>query len=594
LTEQLNTGIDTSNLDNLRFRLTVEQLRGLQPDRIAWLKRLCQTNLRFLVNCVLRPARKFAPLIERVHGPMIDQFLIPNPDVPYDQWSPIKERVLLAFRGALKSTITGGWLVQVQLCEPDVRMLIMSGKLPHAKTILTLGSRPFASNEVLRFLFPEWAVDAEDLASEYFICPRRDIALDLRDPTLSCGTFESVKAGGHYELILIDDATNEINCATAELVEKNEQCYDDTYELVEPGGYRHFNGTRWAPDDSDLPEVIKRRGEEFFAENGERNTTYFIMPVWTVREDGTPTEIQDRKERDRRNMLRTEDVNLTWPEKLNTRFLWPKYRANPVKFNRQYLLRYKGSLTVESFPETLLLENTRPFHEGMPAPHDRFTVINWDLSGVWSGRRDKRASDFTMGFAACFELSTRRCFYYDADMEVFNSSTEMAEAIVDFYVRQLRIGPVNILSIEDKHGARLLQGEIDAIAKKRGVRVEIVWNIPPCVADVKNSMIIKLAGAMKRGLIQFATELPQRDEIFRQFKKWAPQHQRVKDDGPDCAAQIWEHYSEQIFPGAVINMRPGDVVREPEPMAEEQVDLHADEKENADFALLASMTAPHA
>jgi len=586
--------IDTSNLDNLNFRLSLRDIQQLSSSDRDDLRRECQTNLRFLVNCILRPARKFSSLIERVHGPIIDGFLRPNPDLLYDQWSPIKERVVLAFRGALKSTITGGFLVQVQLCEPDIRILVMSGKLGHAKTILALGCRPFASNEVLRELFPEWGVEPEELSSEYFISPRRDPGLDLRDPTLSIGTFDSVKAGGHFELVLLDDCTNEINCATPELVEKNEQSYDDIFELVEPGGYRHFNGTRWAPDDSDLPEVIRRRGEEMAADNnGEQSVSYVSVPVWNIRTDGTYDEQKARAERDRRNGLHPDDVNLTWPEKLSSRFLWPKYRANPTKFLRQYLLRYKSTISSEAFTRDLLMQNTRPFADGMPLPHDRFTVLNWDLGDVWSGRRSKNSSDMSCGMAVTFELSTRRMFIYDAMLEVFSSSTDMATAIVEFYCRQLHIGPVDIYAIEDEHGARKLEGEIKAIARKMGVNFEIFWRIRERVKDVKNIEIAKLAGAMKHGLVQFSTVMPFRDEIFRMFEKWSPQNVRVKDDGPDCASQIWNEFSEQIFPGTIINMRPSDQVYVPEPMAEPEFDPHQDERENADINLLAGMTVAH-
>lgn len=590
---------DTSNLDRLNFVLKADEV-ARAPERMKeWLRRECQTNLRFLINCVLRPdTAKTPPLLERVHGPIIDTFLQPIPGQPFDRWSPVKERVTLAFRGALKSTIHGGFLTQVVLCDPDIRILIMSGKLKHAETILSLGSLPFATNEVLRLLFPQWAVDVDDLSRDHFNSPHRNLALNLRDPTLAIATFDSVKAGGHYELVDLDDCTNEVNCATPELVEKNEQHYDDTDPLVEPGGYRHFFGTRWAPDDSDLPEVIKRRGEVYAEDHaGERNTVYFTLPVWTLKTDGEPAEQKARAERDKRNALKPDDVILTWPEKLNARYLWPKYRANPTRFNRQYLLRFTGGGLAESFTRDLMTQATRPFHEGMPRPHDRYLVIHWDLAGIYSGRSSRNASDFTCGLAGMFELSTRRVFFYDAMLEVFASSTEMARAIVSFYGRQLRIGNVGVCSIEDRTGARLLQGEIMATAKAMQIPAQVSYILQPSVAGIKNANIARLAGAVRQGLVQFSNSLPYRDEIFRQFEKWAPTNKHAKDDAPDCAAQIWAQYSDQIFPGIVQVMQPSEATFfEPEPMAidNQEIDPHADEREYADMDLLNSMTVRHA
>lgn len=590
---------DTSNLDQLAFTLKYDEV-ARAPERIKeWIRHECQTNLRFLVNCVLRPdTSKTPPLLERVHGPIMDTFLRPVPGQRFDLWSPVKERVTLAFRGAMKTTIHAGFLTQVVLCEPDIRVLILSGKLAHAQTILQLASSPFANNEVLRLLFPQWGVSIDDLSKDKFISPKRNSALNLRDPTFAVATFDSVKAGGHYELVDFDDCTNEINCATPELVEKNEQHYDDTDPLVEPGGYRHFFGTRWAPDDSDLPEVIKRRGETYAEDNeGERNTVYFALPVWYVKTDGTPEEQKERADRDKRNTLKPSDVTLTWPEKLNARYLWPKYRNNPTRFNRQYLLRYAGGGVTESFTRDLLFQNTRPFHEGMPRPHDRYLVIHWDLAGIYSGRSSRNASDYTCGLAGMFELSTRRLFIYDAVLEVFASSTEMARAIVSFYGRQLRVGNVGVCSIEDRTGARLLQGEIMSIAKAMQIPAQVSYVLQPSIAGIKNANIARLAGAVRQSLVQFSTNLPNRDEIFRQFEKWAPTNKHQKDDAPDCAAQMWVQYSDSIFPGIVQIMQPSEATFfEPEPYSpmDQEVDPHADEREYADFDLLNSMTVRHA
>src|SRR6267142_150273 len=474
------------SLDELRdFRLTIGGVRQLTPDEATVVKYLCQTNLRFLVNCVLRPSsRKFLPFNERAHGKIFDSFLRPDPDKVCEEWSPIKERVTLAFRGATKSTIVGGFLTQVILCDADIRILVVSGALKHSKTITQLARQPFVSNEVVKHLFPEWALEEVDNVGDNFESPRRNPELNLRDPTISIGTFESVKAGGHFELLVFDDCTNEINCATPELVEKNEQHYDDTEGLIEPGGYRHFFGTTWATEETDLPQVIRQRGEEYAKEHdGEQNTTYVAIPVWTLKDPYDP----DVMERDRKSTLHPDDVNLTWPEKLTSKFLWPKYRANPRKFNGQYLLRWRGLFLTESFTKELLESSTRPFAEGMPFPHDRFLVVNCDMGGIFSGRRPKRAFDYSCLVAAMFELSTRRVFFYDAMLEVFVPSTDAATAIVQFFARQLKIGPVGVCRIEDNNGIRMLEGELNSTAKRLGVALQIMWDPAEKKENSKNN-----------------------------------------------------------------------------------------------------------
>lgn len=583
------------SFDELKgLRLVVEDVTGLTDPEKAALQRMCMSNLRFLTGCVLRPSsRKFLDLKEEVHGRLVDSFLRPRDDLPYEQWSQVKERVSLAFRGALKSTIVGGFLTQVVLCDPNIRILILSGKLPHSKTILALGRQPFYSNQVLRALFPQFAIEERDLAGDQFVCPARDQELNLRDPTLGTATFDSVKAGGHYELLLFDDCTNEINCSTEEQVEKNEGHYDDTEGLVEPGGYRHFLGTRWAPNEKDLPEVIRIRGENYAKENnGEGNTSCECIPVWALKNPHDPSA----QERDRKNELKPDDVILAWPEKLTFSFLWPKYKANPQKFNGQYLLRFQPKIAVESFTEQLLDSCTRPFAEGMPKPHDRFLVLNWDMGSVYTGRRPKTGYDYSCGLAGMFELSTRRLFFYDCVMEVFDSSTQAAEAIVGFYAKQARIAAVGVCRVEDAFGIRMLEGELISTAKKANVPLQIMWDPPDNFLNAKSAGIAMIGGAMRRGLVQFSATMPNKDKVFSQFINWKPvgSSSKRKDDGPDCAAQVWKRFAAQIFPNTVPSMQPSGQEWIPEMQEPPNWDPRAEERENADLELLQSMTMPHA
>ena len=118
-------------------------------------RQACLTSLRFLANCILRPpnAKKMPSLVEKVHGRIIDSFLKPIPGTDWDEWSDLDEYVTLASRGMLKTTLGAAMLTQIILCCPDIRILIISGKMDKAESILALARDPFLSNEVLRFLF---------------------------------------------------------------------------------------------------------------------------------------------------------------------------------------------------------------------------------------------------------------------------------------------------------------------------------------------------------------------------------------------------------------------------------------------------------
>jgi len=114
------------------------------------------------------------------------------------------------------------------------------------------------------------------------------------------------------------------------------------------------------------------------------------------------------------------------------------------------------------------------------------------------------------------------------------------------------------------------------------------------VQDVKASNIARLAGAMKRGKVQFATDLPQRDDIFRQFERWKPTAKNAKDDAPDCLAQIWDRYSDKIYPNTVNALAPSEPVQFAQEIVEPEEDTHSDEREWANMSLLGGMTVEHA
>lgn len=562
-----------------------------------FLKKKCQTDLAFLSNCVLR-SRKQAPLVERVHGKIIDQFIKKDPSISItdalDQISDIKEKVILASRGMLKSTLGMADLTQWILCYPNIRILVLSGIQSKAESILEGAIRPFMSNEVIQYLFPEWIVSYSDAKKETFLCPNRDHDLNYRDETLTISTFGSVKAGGHYELLHLDDCTNEQNCATQESVEKTVQQYDDLDPLIEPGGFVQILATTWAIDD--LPEYVRIKGEENKVATGVTEFSYFSLPAWTLKQGDTPEESKAILDREKLGSLKSSDVNLTWPEKLTWKYLAPKYRKNREKFYKQYLLR-AGINEVVHFSEALFDRQTIPYTE-LPKPHDRELFIFWDMGGIWTKRRAKSQSDYSCGIAVMFERSTGRMYVYDAILTRFANDVDAANTIIDFYLRQIKsVGKVQVVAFEDAAGIRYLTNTLNQTAAQAGVNVNFDFITPDNTEDAKNGRIMTLAGAMSRSLVFFITSCSYLDDMKPQFIRWLPSAKRRKDDAPDAVATAWQTFGSRLAPVAQppIPTPNGPILSwEPDPDAPpEVVDPHADERENADIDWLSKFTVPH-
>lgn len=583
--------LTTATLDSLNFRLTIDAIMKLDKNEQDALRLACCTNLRFLLNCVLRPPniKKFPTLIERVHGKIIDSILKPNPYQDLEDWSTLDEFVTLASRGMLKSTIGAGLLTQVILCAPDVRILIISGKLDKAESILATARDPFYSNQVLRYLFPEWAIEEEHIKVGEFISPKRNSELNYRDGTIETSSFDSVKAGGHHELILFDDATNEINSNNAENCEKTHGQYDDTDPLVEPGGYRIFLGTKWL--DEDLPEYIRQKGQTELEKSGQPTMSYFFLPAWTVRADGIAVEVEQRRLREKTGSLVPEDVNLTWPEKLNAKMLFKMYRKNRNDFYKQYLLDSSVEQQHSFLPEILERQViTRAEFNRLPK-HDLVVISHWDLASVFSGHKKKSESDYSCCIVAVFQKSTGNMYVVDALLEHFNGGDEIATAVVKMFKFASQYGPVGGHSMEDVRNARALEDSINRVAKKMQVPIQpMYWMLPESTPNAKNVRIAILASAMKNGFVYILNDIPFFDDIKSQFERWTVDSKRRKDDGPDCIAEIWGHYRTQIQADTVQGLQHEGPVLSWEPeLPPDAPDPHEGEAD-ADIAWLQKFT----
>jgi len=524
---------------------------------------------------------------------MIDAFPKPDPRKDLEEWTGLDEFVLLASRGMLKSTIGAGFLTQVILSAPDVRILIISGKLDKAESILATARNPFYSNHVIRHLFPEWAIEEENIKQGLFICPRRNPELNFRDATIETASFDSVKAGGHHELILFDDATNEQNSSSIENVEKTHGAYDDTDPLVEPGGFRVFLGTKW--HDEDLPEYIRKKGEEEKEKSGAITYSHVVQPAWVLRTDGSPLEVQRRLEREKTGSLTPEDVILTWPEKLTAKMLFKMYRKNRADFYKQYLLDASIEQQKSFTPEILQKQIQAPSELYQIPQHDRAVVIHWDLASVFTGRRKKSDTDFSCGIVAVFQLSTGRMLVADALLAHFNTGRDVANAIIKLHQTAAFLGPIVGHSMEDAAGARNLESQIYEIAKASNVNLTpIQWQLPDASPNAKNSRIAILASTMKDGYVALLSNIPYIDDIRSQFERWSIDAKRRKDDGPDCIAQIWQYYHSKMMPKTLESLRAHGPILTWEPeLPPEAPDPRADEKD-ADTEWLSSFTTPHA
>jgi hypothetical protein len=497
--------------------LTLAHLTKFNRDEQARVKYSTQTDVWFGAQYIFRSPSQ--PPLQWLHKEICDALVQPSPCLPIAEWSPIKERVILAFRGAGKSTIEAGHIVQIILCCPNVRILLLGGSLPRAAATVDLVRRHFNSNDVIRYLFPEFC-DVSVSGASFTSSARTDTS--LRDETVSIASFRSIKAGWHGEVLKLDDATNEQNQRTLVSVAKTLGSYDDLEPLLEPNTYIDFNGTRWA--ENDIPQSIK--------ENAEANGTEIVwleIPIFTVK-----TGQQNQIDIDRRNRSHdldlSRDVIFTWQEKWNSQTLAAKYRK--PNFDSQYLLRIPkiiaAALGIVS-PTELQLQNI--VCSAQPFSWSETLVLNGDLSQVGAGGEDDCAIVSGIWNPSQQHLTLSRII-----LEKFTDEKVFLAQVSELYNDCLVKSPNEIkFRIEDVQNARALWEP-----KFRYARIRADFQSPSVERGARAARIGKFFEALREGKISISQKCNHWEDIIKQFCGYNSQQKQRKVDLLDSAAQLWE------------------------------------------------------
>ena len=499
--------------------LTLAKVKAMSQKAQSNLRRRIQTDVWFAAQRIFRNPSQ--PPLEPFHKEIADALPQPNPDLPLESWSPVKEAVILAFRGAAKTTIISGYVVQCILCDSDIRVKFVGGTLSKAAELVDMVRFHLNGNEIIQYLFSDFS-PVSTSGNEFTIPNRQDMG--LRDATLSSTSFRAQNAGGRADLLILDDAATEANMSTAYRVAKSVSQYDDLAPMVEPGGYTVFNGTRWAEDD--IPASIAAAAQE----NGN-DLTWLELPVWTLK-DG-----DDIKQRDVTNNLKPDDVNILW-RKLSADFLFKQYRKNPEAFKKQYLLRVDGSApATSSVPfvkmDSVLLES---LVVGAVTPQDNATyVLNGDLALVSESGKDACAI-----VAGIWAPEIKHLTVDSIILQKFTDEKEFLTAVGNLHGYCVLNSSNKIhFRIENVQAARELWQE-----KFYAKSIFADFQFPSFERDAREKRVARLFTAINAGQVHFSERCGNWVDILQQFIGWNPRKNQ-NCDLLDSIAQLWE-YCETI------------------------------------------------
>jgi predicted phage terminase large subunit-like protein len=473
----------------------------MTPERLAELRYRAKTDLYWLATEIL-DNKEFIP---RVHKPMCDFYVKKKPGLSLAQQDTIKERLMLVSRGHFKTTVDEADIIQWILLEPNVRILIMSGKAEIVEGMIKNIKGHFQENEKLRALFPELCPPADkDFGNTtQFTIPGR--TRRFREPTVLATAGESVKAGLHFDVIKGDDLVNEVNTNTIDLIRKTTQRWTYTAPIVEPYGYRDLIGTPYA--ETDLYANRRKRN---------KNLKTFFLPVWTVKD-------QYKEHLRNGGKLLPEMVSITFPERFGFDWLNDQRLADNYIFNCQYLLdpvpEYEATFTQAMI-------DTHRIHPNQIPHGTRFQ--RWDI-----GFTQQKYSDYSVGVTGLFD-SHGNLFIID----VFMAKLGPHDLINAIITQAVKWKP-NRVGIEEASGSKLMLPSLEQKQRDLQVHINFDW-FKTSPTKHKTETIAALQPLMRDHKIYFSTAIDAlvMAELSKQFTKF-PKY--AHDDGPDAIAGLLDY-----------------------------------------------------
>lgn len=207
---------------------------NLSPKELRFLREKCKTDLKFLAKSVCG----MKAWEDDLHNDLAT-FLSQKTD----------KKLILIPRGHLKSSIvTVAWSIQQLLINPNVRILITNAVWDLSRKFLREISGLLTTKSVLPELFGTFDGPSSKFTQDELTISQRTIGT-IKEATITTAGVETALTGGHFDIIIHDDLVEENNINTKEQIQKIIRFYQNSLDLLDPGGQLLVVGTRWAVGD---------------------------------------------------------------------------------------------------------------------------------------------------------------------------------------------------------------------------------------------------------------------------------------------------------------------------------------------------------
>lgn len=375
---------------------------------------MAQTNLFFLCHLL----ETYNQTTVNTHEDICNKFFVQkNPTFPTfekfaNQYTDLKDRMLLVPRGGFKSSIDIADCVQWIACFPAVTILILTGVYKLASdfvgelrghfTLETTEEADIKTGKPLlrpkQFIDPETGVWSDSmfqvLFPEHCIPPGEGSQFEYespaggheKEPTVRAASIEQALAGMHFAIMKLDDVvTNENSQTVDRLVKVNKQISIDR-AMLHPYGFMDVIGTWY--DEKDYYGLKIKQQETFANEQGLSggitgsvdsgrmemhinadgiNTYIYLRSALWLNEAAVAAGKTDLD-------AKASDYDLWFPERLPFSFLSTERKTDPEGFAIKYLNNPRKIHRIK-FDRALLLKRTIP-HNQLPPQGVVVTTID--------------------------------------------------------------------------------------------------------------------------------------------------------------------------------------------------------------------------
>lgn len=207
---------------------------ALSTKDLRLLREKCQTDLKFLAKDICG----MEAWEDSLHN-----------DLAAFLEQPTDKKLILVPRGHLKSSIvTVVWTIQQILKNPNIRILITNAVWDTARLFLREISGLLTDKSLLSEIFGTFDGPKSKFTQDEITISQRTIGT-IKEATITTAGIERALTGGHYDIIIHDDLVEENNINTKEQIHKVIRFYQNSLDLVDPGGQILVVGTRWAMSD---------------------------------------------------------------------------------------------------------------------------------------------------------------------------------------------------------------------------------------------------------------------------------------------------------------------------------------------------------